>query len=144
MIGLALARRLKTAGLQWMPALFDAFGIPDRGLDDKVFVISDMLVTSEVLGGTPIVSFQGAAEWAMDYMVATETVWIPSEGQLRQRLQAALLEGGRPEIHLSAGLNRSRLDCTYRGRPISLDGPDLEQLYAQALLLILHTAQPKE
>jgi hypothetical protein len=144
MIPLELARQLKAAGLGWTPALFDTFGIPDRNLDDKVFVISDMLVTSEVLGGLPIVSFQGAAEWALDYIVTAETVWIPSESQLRQRLEAALLEGGRPELHLNIGLNGCRLECVFRGQPILLEGPDPENLYAQALLHILTTAFPEE
>jgi hypothetical protein len=137
MIDLVLARQLKAAGLQWLPAQFDTFGIPDRNLDDKIFVISDMLVTSDVLGGLPIVSFQGAAEWALDYIVTTETVWIPSERQLRQRLEAALLEGGRPELHLSVGLNGCCLECVYAGQPVILEGTDLEQLYARALLQIL-------
>ena len=140
MISLELARELKAAGLEWVPAQFDTFGIPDRNLDDKTFVISDMLVTAEVLGGLPIVSFQGAAEWALDYIVTTEIVWIPSERQLRQRLEAALLEGGRPELHLSLGLNGCRLECVYRSQPFSLEGADLEQLLAQALLQILKKA----
>jgi hypothetical protein len=140
MSSLELARELKAAGLEWVPAQFDTFGIPDRNLDDKTFVISDMLVTAEVLGGLPIVSFQGAAEWALDYIVTTEIVWIPSERQLRQRLEAALLEGGRPELHLSLGLNGCRLECVYRSQPFSLEGADLEQLLAQALLQILKKA----
>jgi hypothetical protein len=144
MISLELARDLKAAGLQWIPAQFDTFGIPDRNLDDKTFVISDMLVTADVLGGLPIVSFQGAAEWALDYIVTTEIVWIPSERQLRQRLEAALLEGGRPELQLKIGLNGCRLECAFGGQPVILEGPDLEQLYAQALLRILTTALPEE
>lgn len=139
MISLELARELKGAGLEWIPAQFDTFGIPDRNLDDKTFVISDMLVTSEVLGGLPIVSFQGAAEWALDYIVTTEIVWIPSERQLRQRLEAALLEGGRPELYLSQGLNGCRLECAYRSQPIVLEGADPEQIFAQALLQILES-----
>lgn len=137
MISLELARALKAAGLEWVPAELDTFGIPDRNLDDKTFVISDILVTAELLGGLPIVSFQGAAEWALDYIVTTEVVWIPSERQLRQRLEAALLEGSRPELHLSLGLNGCRLECVYRSQPIVLEGADPEQLLAQALLQIL-------
>jgi hypothetical protein len=137
MISLEMARSLKTAGLQWNPAEFDIFGIPDRSLDDKTFVISDMLVTADMLGGLPIVSFQGAAEWALDYIVTTEIVWIPSEKQLRQCLEAALLEGGRPELEIRIGLEGCRLECVYRRQSMILEGPDLEQLYARALLKIL-------
>jgi hypothetical protein len=132
---------LKNAGLQWIPALFDTFGIPDRNLDDKIFVISDMLVTAEVLGGLPIVSFQGAAEWALDYIVTTDTVWIPSERQLRQRLEAALLEGGRPELRIKAGLSGCRLECIYNDQPVILEGADLEEIYARALMHILNSTR---
>jgi hypothetical protein len=144
MITLQMALALKEAGLQWIPAQLDTFGIPDRNLDDRTFVISDMLVTSELLGGMPIVSFQGATEWALDYIVTSETVWIPSERQLRQRLEAALLDGGRPELRLSTGLNGCRLECVYRSRSIVLEGTDLEELYARALLQILTTALTEE
>jgi hypothetical protein len=144
MISLEMARQLKAAGLRWVPALFDTFGIPDRNLDDKVFVISDMLVTAEVLGGLPIVSFQGAAEWALDYIVTTETVWIPSERQLRQSLEAAMLKGGQPELRMSAGLSGCRLECLYNRLPSAIEGSDPEQLYARALLQILNTARSEE
>ena len=144
MIALKMALALKEAGLQWIPAQLDTFGIPDHNLDDRIFVISDMLVTSELLGGMPIVSFQGAAEWALDYIVTSETVWIPSERQLRQRLEAALLEGGRPELRLNAKLNGCRLECVYRSQLIILVGTDLEELYARALLQILETTLPGE
>jgi hypothetical protein len=144
MITMEMARQLKTAGLQWNPALFDTFGIPDRNLDDKIFVISDMLVTSEVLGGLPIVSFQGAAEWALDYMFTTEIVWIPNERQLRQRLEVALLEGGRPEVHLNTSLSGCRLECIYNSQPVILEGADLEELYARALMYILDSTRSGE
>jgi hypothetical protein len=144
MISLKTAHELKDAGLGWTPAQFDTFGIPDRNLDDKTFVISDMLVTAEMLGGLPIVSFQGAAEWALDYIVTTEIVWIPSERQLRQRLEAALLEGGRPELQVKTGVEGCRLQCVYGGQPIILEEVDLEQLYARALLKILRMKIPDE
>jgi hypothetical protein len=144
MITLEMARQLKEVGLQWIPAQLDTFGIPDRNLDDKIFVISDMLVTAEKLGDMPIVSFQGATEWALDYIVTAETVWIPSEGQLRQRLEAALLEGGRPELHLSVGLNGCRLECSYHDRRIFLEGTDPEELYARALLHILKVSRSEK
>jgi len=38
---LSIARLLKDAGLQWQPELNDFFAIPDRGIDEKIFVISD-------------------------------------------------------------------------------------------------------
>ena len=44
MISVPLARRLRDAGLRWEPARGDAFVIVDRGIDDEVFVLSDMTI----------------------------------------------------------------------------------------------------
>ena len=52
MISTATALRLKQAGLIWQPAVLDCFAINGRDLDDKVFVISDMLVTVEKFSRT--------------------------------------------------------------------------------------------
>ena len=97
MISLETARCLKNAGLEWRPALNDFLAIPDRYMDEKVFVISDMLVTIDVLQGMQMVFFQGASEWALDALVTQETVWLPSETQLRKALEAALLVEGLHE-----------------------------------------------
>jgi hypothetical protein len=53
-----------------------------------------------------------------------------------------LMEGGRPELHVRIGLNGCRLECVVRGQSMILEGADLEQLYAQALLRILKTTRP--
>ncbi|HEX7976622.1 MAG TPA: hypothetical protein VF498_19590, partial [Anaerolineales bacterium] len=100
MISLDTSQKLKAAGLTWVPALFDFFAIPDRHMDEKAFVISDMLVTVDVLQGLQVVSFQGASEWALDSLVTTDAVWLPSEAQLRQAVESALLAAGRGELRL--------------------------------------------
>ncbi len=83
MISLPLAKQLKEAGLAWTPARNDFFAIPDRGMDDRIFVITDMFVDAEVLYGQPIVTFHGAAEWALDYMMIADIIWLPTEAHLR-------------------------------------------------------------
>jgi hypothetical protein len=35
MISVELARVLRDSGLEWRPARYDVFFIPDRGLDDR-------------------------------------------------------------------------------------------------------------
>ena len=42
MISLELARELRDAGLAWQPAERDAFGLPDRDMDEQVFVVSPL------------------------------------------------------------------------------------------------------
>ena len=39
-----MAQQLKEAGLAWKPAPGDRFAIPERDLDDEVFVLSNMTI----------------------------------------------------------------------------------------------------
>lgn len=144
MIPLATARRLKEVGLTWVPGLHDFFAIPDRNMDDKVFVISDMLVTVDLLQGLQVVSFQGASEWALDSLITTEAVWMPTESQIRQALEAALLAEGRPEVVLTAGLGGYRCDIQFQGQTIAFEAADASEAYAAALLHILEARPTPE
>lgn len=137
MISLSTARELKAAGLSWVPTLLDFFAIPDRIMDDKIFVISDMLVTVDLLQGMQVVSFQGASEWALDSLVTTEAVWMPSEAQLRQTLESALLEVGQTDMHLTAGLNGCRCEFLHNGELHSFENRDASEAYAAGLLYLL-------
>ncbi len=137
MISLSTARELKAAGLNWIPTMLDFFAIPDRSMDDKVFVISDILVTVDMLQGMQIVSFQGASEWALDSLVTTEAVWLPNETQLRQSLEGALLEIGQPDLRLVCGLNGCRCEFLYNGELRSFEDRDASEAYAAGLLYLL-------
>jgi hypothetical protein len=94
MISLALAVQLKEAGLVWQTTPYDFFGIPERDMDDRIFVISDMMVTMELLQGWPAITFHGTAEWASDYLWTHEAIWLPTEEQLRHELTRLLAEKG--------------------------------------------------
>lgn len=90
MLSVELARRLHDAGLEWRPHLFDFFHIPDRDLD-RLFVIADLSVDVQPLAdGIAAITFNGAVEWSLDYILQQDVVWVPSEAQLRQRLGSAL------------------------------------------------------
>jgi hypothetical protein len=144
MIHLDLAKKLKQNGLQWQPALHDFFAIPDRGMDNRVFVISDMLANIEKLLGSQVVAFQGASEWALDYLVTSEAVWIPSDDQLRQHILERLPAGEGTAI---------RLDCTpggcicrlqFQQKNLDFRGEDAGQSYGLALLHILEASHPEQ
>jgi hypothetical protein len=137
MISLETAQKLKQAGLKWSPALHDFFAIPERNLDERIFVISDLLVTVEMLGGLQIVSFQGASEWALDYLVAADALWMPREDQLRSCLEALLLAGGSPEIQLTSGLGGYSSIIRYRDEQLAFDAGDASEAYSAALLYLL-------
>jgi hypothetical protein len=129
-----LARALRDAGLVWRPEKGDRFVVPDRELDDEVFVISDMVVeTLEVPEVGRLLAFNGTTEWALDSLAASEALWLPREGQLRELLGDALI-----------GLERlSAEPVGYAVTVLVADGPrrhvdvDAESAYARALLELL-------
>jgi hypothetical protein len=82
-ISFALASRLRDAGLVWKPSPGDRFAIPDRGLDDEVFVVSNMTIEVHDFPDGAIIGFNGTVEWALDDVSKDEAVWLPREDQLR-------------------------------------------------------------
>ena len=87
MVDLASALALRAAGVAWTPAQGDRFALPDRDLDDQVFVVSDMVIELvDVPGGPRIFAFNGTTERALDSLDAAEAVWLPREDQLRDLL----------------------------------------------------------
>ena len=137
MISTATALRLKQAGLIWQPAVLDCFALSGCDLDDKVFVISDMLVTVEKLQDLQVVSFQGASEWALDYLIISEAIWLPSEEQLRKLLEAALIAEGNISLQLVSRISSCLCEIVYRGNKLAFEAVDASEAYAAALLFIL-------
>jgi len=86
-----LATALRAAGVAWSPAKGDRFVVPDRDLDDHVFVVSDMVVDVTDAVGGPLPAFNGTIEWALDSVEAAEAIWLPREDQLRELLGSAFL-----------------------------------------------------
>jgi hypothetical protein len=86
MISTDLAVRLRRAGLAWQPSPGDRFVIPDRGLDDEIFVLSNMTIEVHELPDGPTIGFNGTVEWALDDVAKDEAVWLPAEEQLRDLL----------------------------------------------------------
>ena len=83
-ISLELAHRIKAAGIRWEPAAGDHFHVPDRDLDETVFVVSNMVVeVLELPSSQRYFGFNGTTEWALDSIEQDEVVWLPREDQLR-------------------------------------------------------------
>jgi hypothetical protein len=137
MIPLALAQQLKQAGLKWEPTMHDFFAIPDRGMDNRIFVISDIQSTVENLFGSKVVAFQGASEWALDYLVSSEAVWLPTEAQLRQAIEEILLQSGNQNLTLTWALTGYRCTFVYAKRELSFQGSQADDAYAKGLLHLL-------
>lgn len=136
MIPLALAKQLKEAGLVWQTAVNDFFAIPDRGMDDKVFVISDVMVTMELVQGWPALTFHGTAEWAADHLLTHEAIWLPTEEQLREAVDRLLPEH-EPDFSLTRLVDGYHCEIVQGGRPLRFSANSAGEAYALALLHVL-------
>ena len=147
MISLGTARQLKEAGLTWSPALNDFFAIPDSGLDAHVFVISDIMSTVGVRHKLPAVTFQGTVEWALDYVLISEAVWLPREDQLRELIISHLTDDHLSDGHLSDEAQPAlRLETTRMGYRCEIrihskwhtfEAKKASEAYSASLLFIL-------
>ena len=126
------AQQLKAHGLKWQPAELDLFIMPDHNLEGQIFVVSALPALVQSFGGEQTITFHGSIEWALDYVVLSEAVWLPSETQLRELLAGA--------IGSDAPLRLDRLEHGYRlliglGADLhEFEAPTAEDAYALALL----------
>jgi hypothetical protein len=117
--------------------MHDFFAIPDRGMDSRVFVVSDMHTNIEFRMGAQVVAFQGASEWALDYLVMTEAVWMPTEAQLREKLGSYLAEEPQPAVFLDFRPGWCRCEIIYRGQSLVFEAADASDAYGEALLHVI-------
>lgn len=142
MIPLALAVELKQAGLVWRTSTYDFFAIPDHDMDERVFVLADMVAFTELVQGWPAVAFHGAAEWALDYIYSHEIVWLPTEEQLREALMDTIFklsdvmpkEGG---IGLTSTRDGYQCAIAIDSQHHLFKAPTAAEAYAAALLFVL-------
>jgi hypothetical protein len=132
-IALALAQGLRAAGLAWNPLPGDRFVVPDRGMDDEVFVISNMVVEVQDAPSGQIIGFNGTTEWALDSLEHGQVVWMPRESQLRELL-------GDRFVRLESVTGGFAVVFDRDGEQREVDG-DAESAYARALLAVLEEAQ---
>ena len=137
MISINLARQLKAAGLVWRATTNDFFAIPDRGMDDRLFVLADMQAQLDIFRGWPVVTFHGTAEWALDYILTSEVVWIPREEQLHNALLGLLSGQDSAEIFLSLNNNSCSCSIPWQGEMKQFDAPSAADAYGKALLFLL-------
>ncbi|HMO55991.1 MAG TPA: hypothetical protein PKA05_03605 [Roseiflexaceae bacterium] len=135
MIPLELAAELRRAGLHWQPRERDCFVIPDRELDDQVFVLSQLTALLSLLHGQPAITFHGSSEWALDYLMTTDAIWLPSETQLRELIERLIGPQGMLSLVCSGGGYR----CSVSGDTgkHEASGSSAEDAYGRALLAIL-------
>lgn len=137
MLSHSLARRLQSAGLPWTPALHDFFYFPEHELDDRTFVIADLPAQVAILQGESVFTFDGAAEWALDHVVTSEAVWLPSESQLRRAIEARLPDVAGPQLLLMTEADGYSCTIATVGGPRTFQATAAEDAYALALLAVL-------
>lgn len=135
MISLDLAKLLRDAGLAWEPVNHDFFAVPDTSLADQRFALSDMTVSMEVLHGHQAITFNGAVEWALDYVFKMDAVWIPTESQLREQILSRL--EAPSQFSLTYTSEHYVCQIAHRGTPAEFERDSAEDAYAAALLWLL-------
>jgi len=130
-ITVALARALRDAGLVWEPASGDRFVVPDRDMDEQVFVLSDMTVEVQHFRTGPVIGFNGTTEWALDSLDQDDALWLPAEDQLRDRLGAAFRRLERTPDGYAVVVDDG-------GGEVRTSGAEPGTAYAEALLARLH------
>jgi hypothetical protein len=128
-ISVELARKLRDAGVRWDPAAGDRFVIPDRDMDDQVFVLSDMTVDVHEFPTGRVLGFNGTVEWALDSVDQDLALWMPSEAQLRERLGGAFVSMSRQDDEYDVVVDIA-------GRRTSFSGTKPEEAYGNALLFL--------
>jgi hypothetical protein len=141
MLSLSLAQQLKAAGLQWSPANNDFFALPERGMDERVFVLSDVMSYVEIVQGHPAVTFHGAVEWALDFVYLMDVVWMPSESQLREELERRLIGSATPALTLTSTGDGYRCDIRVGDQWLAFDAFGASEAYGLALLHLLGTTR---
>jgi hypothetical protein len=128
-----LALQLARRGLAWKPGSGDRFFVPDRDLDEEVFVVSGMSIeVSDLPSGTEM-RFNGTVEWALDSIAQSEVVWLPREDQMRAALGERFLRLERLDAETGgfAVVLAPRVGERAETRHVDIDA---ERAYARALL----------
>ncbi|MEV4707242.1 pilus assembly protein CpaE [Actinoplanes sp. NPDC049316] len=133
MIDVDLAQQLREAGLEWKPAPGDRFAIPDRDLDDDVFVLSNMTIEVYSVPEGRVIGFNGTTEWALDDVELDEALWLPREDQLRDLLGGTFRRLRRTD-------DGYEVDIALLGEDHTFAAATPEEAYASALLHLLAAA----
>lgn len=103
--------------------------LPDRGMDDDVFVLSHMTIDVHEFPTGRVIGFNGTVEWALDSVEQEAALWLPNEAQLRELLGGAFVQlardGGSYQVVLDVG-----------GHRIVVRADDVEEAYGRALLYL--------
>jgi len=132
-IGIEVAQQLRETGLAWKPSAGDRFVIPDRDMDDQVFVLSHMTIEVYNVADGRVIGFNGTTEWALDDVEIEEALWLPREDQLRELL-------GGTFRSLRRATDGYDVEMSLLGEDRTFSAPSPDEAYAAALLHLLAAA----
>ena len=132
MLSIELARALREAGLRWEPRRGDHFVVADRGMDEEVFVLSDMTIEVYDFPTGPVIGFNGTVEWALDSLDKQDALWLPSEDQLREYL-------GSRFVRLEREGDAYAVAAVIDDAEVLTRGSDAADAYGRALLALLRS-----
>lgn len=135
MISFELAQQLRSAGLPWRPTERDVFVLPNSELEGQLFTVNSLPALVQSYHGQPVVTFHASVEWALDYVLLTETLWLPNETQLREALEARLAPGDQLRLERHDGHYHCVIELDRQ--PGTFTAPDAETAYALALHALL-------
>lgn len=133
MISHDLARSLALSGLQWDPAPGDQFSIQSAELESSVFTVSDLTIEVHTYPSGTILRFNGTTEWALDSVDIEQTLWLPSEEQLRTLLRGTFRSLRRSETDPDELV----VEIVLGGRLLTFSDGSSADAYAQALLALI-------
>jgi len=84
-----------------------------------------------------VVTFQGTVEWALDYLLVNEVVWMPRRYQLREIIFTNLTDESQPAQGLEYTKRGCRCDIKIHGILRTFDGIEASEAYAAGLLHLL-------
>lgn len=153
MISADLARSLALAGLRWHPVPGDRFTIEAEDLDQVVYTVSELIVEVHEYPTGTILGFNGTTEWALDSVDMDQTLWLPSEEQLRTLLGStfrslvradaqtgtAETDGTAPDADGARTENPGTyvVTITLHGEPAEFRAEVAAEAYGQALLSLI-------
>ncbi|MDN5764691.1 MAG: pilus assembly protein CpaE [Humibacillus sp.] len=132
MLTIELARRLIESGVAWTPATGDRFVLPVSGMENDVFVISELTVDVHHFSSGDVLGFNGTTEWALDSIEQSKAIWLPREDQLRELVGDGFVGLERVDGGYAVVL-RTRSGVVERCIDI-----DAERAYARAVLRRQH------
>lgn len=132
MLTIELACRLIESGVEWTPATGDRFVLPVSGMENDVFVISELTVDVHHFSSGDVLGFNGTTEWALDSIEQSKAVWLPREDQLRELVGEGFVGLERVDGGYAVVL-RTRSGAVERCVDI-----DAERAYARAVLRRQH------